>query len=161
MRLLITGGAGFIGANFVHYLNRFYKDIEIIVIDDLSTGRAENLFGATCAFIQFKIDDKHKEDVESCVSQSDVVLHLAATVGIKLVMENPYECIMNNIQATEAVLEACKKYRKRCLIASTSEVYGKNNNELKETGDVTYGTSYKSRWSYAASKYIDEFLRKI
>jgi len=158
MRILVTGGAGFIGANFVHYLNKLSKDIEIIVIDDLSTGRAENLFGTTCAFVQFKVCQENKEEVESCVSQADVVLHLAATVGIGLVMHNPYECIMNNIQATETILEACKKYRKRCLIASTSEVYGKNNNELKEAGDVTYGTSYKSRWSYAASKYIDEFL---
>ncbi len=157
-KIVITGGAGFIGSNFVHFLNKLSKDIEIIVIDDLSTGQAENLFGATCAFLQLKIDGKSKDDVEYYVSQADVVLHLAATVGIALVMENPYNCIMNNIQATETILEACKKYRKRCLIASTSEVYGKNDNELKEIGNVTYGSSYKSRWSYAASKYIDEFL---
>lgn len=162
MRILITGGAGFIGSHLAErYLNR---GEEVFIIDDLSTGSLENLLHlqgnpeiAERLFIT--IDTVLNVDALSeLIGICDVVVHLAAAVGVQYVLENPLSSILTNVQGTEKVLELCTKFRKKVLIASTSEVYGKHMHApLIESDDCVYGPPTKSRWSYAASKLIDEF----
>jgi UDP-glucose 4-epimerase len=159
MRVLITGGAGFIGSHLCEAL--LNKGYEVGVIDNLSTGRKRNiqhlLTNENFEFFQTTIMNEWV--LEDLISQSDVVYHLAAAVGVKLIIEKPVETIETNIRGTENVLKFANKARKKTLIASTSEVYGKYPHKtLRETDDRQYGPTTAHRWSYAASKAIDEFL---
>ncbi|TMI23344.1 NAD-dependent epimerase/dehydratase family protein [Candidatus Bathyarchaeota archaeon] len=162
MKVLITGGAGFIGSHLAEaYLHR---GDEVFVIDDLSTGSVANVnhlqedrrykdkFIVTIDSVLNY--DKMLELVGTC----DLIFHLAAAVGVQYILDNPLSSIVTNVRGTETVLELCNKFRKKVLIASTSEVYGKHDDApLAETDDCVYGPSTKSRWSYAASKLMDEF----
>jgi UDP-glucose 4-epimerase len=156
MRVLVTGGAGFIGSHLCETLvSRGHK---VFVLDDLSTGRFENiehLTDVTCI-----IDTAlNQEIVRDLVREVDVVYHLAATVGVQLVVNHPIRTIVNNIQGTEILLEETCRYRRRLLITSTSEVYGKGSREVfHEEDDRVIGPTNRHRWCYAASKAIDEFL---
>ena len=162
MRVLITGGAGFIGSHLAEtYLE---KGDDVYIIDDLSTGSMDNI-----RFLQEDPRFKNKIFVHintilnrdmmlELTGICDVVYHLAAAVGVKTILDKPLESIVTNIQGTEKVLEMCNKFKKRVLIASTSEVYGKHlHAPLVETDNIIYGPSSKFRWSYAASKLMDEF----
>jgi len=162
MRVLITGGAGFIGSHLAEsYLE---GGDEVYIIDDLSTGSMDNI-----RFLQENPAYKNKIFVHintilnhdimlELTGICDVVYHLAAAVGVQTILEKPLESIVTNIQGTEKVLEMCNKFKKRVLIASTSEVYGKHMHApLVETDNIIYGPSSKFRWSYAASKLMDEF----
>jgi UDP-glucose 4-epimerase len=162
MRVLITGGAGFIGSHLAEvYLAEGH---EVYIIDDLSTGSVENIdhLLSDSRFqdaLFFKEDTILNHDVMlEMVGTCDVVFHLAAAVGVRYILEHPLESIRTNIQGTEKVLELCAKFKKRVLVASTSEVYGKHlHAPLVETDNIVYGPSSKFRWSYAASKLMDEF----
>jgi UDP-glucose 4-epimerase len=162
MKILITGGAGFIGSHLAEaYLEQGH---EVYIIDDLSTGSLQNID-------HLKKDRRYKQSLFvhvntilhhdmmlELVGICDLVFHLAAAVGVQYILDNPLESIRTNIQGTEKVLELCNKFKKRVLIASTSEVYGKHlHAPLVETDNIIYGPSSKFRWSYAASKLMDEF----
>ncbi|HOD51664.1 MAG TPA: GDP-mannose 4,6-dehydratase [Candidatus Hydrogenedentes bacterium] len=156
MRVLVTGGAGFIGSHLCEAL--VHQGHQVTVLDDLSTGRFENIehiSGLTCV-----VDTTlNKDIVRDLVREADVVYHLAATVGVQLVVEQPVRTLVNNIRGTETVLEETSRYRRRLLITSSSEVYGKGMNpEFRETDDRIMGATSLSRWGYAASKAMDEFL---
>lgn len=159
MRWLITGGAGFVGS---HLGERLLREGETVVaIDDLSTGSIGNIrhlrsnpnytFHAdTCANVPL---------MRELVDDADVVVHLAAAVGVKLIVQSPVRTIETNIKLTEVVLDAAAKKKKKVLVASTSEVYGKGTRfPFGEEDDLLLGASSRGRWSYAASKLIDEFL---
>ncbi|MEP6741813.1 MAG: GDP-mannose 4,6-dehydratase [bacterium] len=159
MRVLITGGAGFIGSHLADaYLQR---GDEVLVIDDLSTGTIENIrhLKKNQRF-HYTIDSVHNQPVTAeLVDQCDVVVHLAAAVGVKLIVESPVRTIETNVKGTEVVLALANKKQKRVLIASTSEVYGLSTDvPFKEDGNLVMGATTKGRWSYACSKAIDEFL---
>ena len=162
MRVLITGGAGFIGSHLVEaYLER---GDEVYIIDDLSTGSLENIESLqkndqfrNRLFVHIDTILNHETMME-LVGTCDTVFHLAAAVGVQYILNNPLESIKTNIQGTEKVLELCAKFKKKVLIASSSEVYGKHTHApLVETDNIIYGPSSKFRWSYAASKLMDEF----
>jgi len=157
MKALVTGGAGFIGSHLCEELLR--HNHEVFVLDDLSTGRFENiehLDGRVTSVIDSTLN---QEIVRDLVQQVDVVYHLAATLGVQLVVDEPIRTITNNIRGTETVLEEACRYRRRVLVASTSEVYGKSDKEVfREDDDRIMGSTHLSRWSYADSKAIDEFL---
>ncbi len=162
MRILITGGAGFIGSHLAEAYLRQGDDVYII--DDLSTGSLDNLKEMQanpeyCERLFVTIDNILNHDVMlELAGTCDVVFHLAAAVGVKTILNYPLESIKTNIQGTEKVLELCAKFKKKVLIASTSEVYGKHlHAPLVETDNIIYGPSSKFRWSYAASKLMDEF----
>jgi UDP-glucose 4-epimerase len=159
LRVLITGGAGFIGSHLADaYLQR---GDEVLVIDDLSTGTIENIRHLkTNPRFQYTIDSVHNQPVTAeLVDQSDVVIHLAAAVGVKLIVESPVRTIETNVHGTEVVLALSNKKNKRVLIASTSEVYGLSADvPFREDGNLVMGATTKGRWSYACSKAIDEFL---
>jgi len=159
MRALVTGGAGFIGSHLCETL--LEKGYEVDVIDNLSTGRKKNiehLFSHE-HFDFFQTTIMNEWVLEDLILQSDVVFHLAAAVGVKLIINKPVETIETNIRGTENVLKFANKARKKVLIASTSEVYGKLPHDvLSESSDRQYGPTTAHRWSYAASKAIDEFL---
>jgi len=158
-RYLITGGAGFIGSHLAEELLERGKMVTII--DDLSTGRFENIAHiAGHPNFQFAIDTIANEVVmDRLVSECDVIIHLAAAVGVRLIVESPVHTIKTNINGTETVLRIARRYHVKVLLASTSEVYGKSNNiPFKEEDDVVLGPTTKSRWSYAATKMVDEFL---
>lgn len=162
MRVLITGGAGFIGS---HLAEAYLADgHEVYVIDDLSTGSLDNLaplqrdarFGDRL-FVHADTILNHDRMLE-LTGTCDVVFHLAAAVGVQYILENPLKSIKINVEGTEKVLELCAKFKKRVLITSSSEVYGKHlHAPLVETDNIIYGPSSKFRWSYAASKLMDEF----
>jgi UDP-glucose 4-epimerase len=159
LRVLITGGAGFIGSHLADaYLQR---GDEVLVIDDLSTGTIENIrhLKKNPRF-HYTIDSVHNQPVTAeLVDQSDVVIHLAAAVGVKLIVESPVRTIETNVRGTEVVLALANKKNKRVLIASTSEVYGLSTDvPFREDGNLVMGATTKGRWSYACSKAIDEFL---
>lgn len=162
MRVLITGGAGFIGSHLAEaYLE---KGDEVYIIDDLSTGSMDNIK-------PFQEDEQLKDrlfvHIDNILNHDamleltgtcDVVFHMAAAVGVRYILNNPLKSIKTNIQGTEKVLELCAKFKKKVIIASTSEVYGKHfHAPLVETDNIIYGPSSKFRWSYAASKLMDEF----
>jgi len=157
--VLITGGAGFIGS---HLAERLIKEgYRVFVLDDFSTGRMENINGLlNNERFHLKIGSVlDKLTLEELIDEVDVIFHLAAAVGVKYIMENPLKSLIINIQGTENVLEIANKGKKLTFIASTSEVYGKNENvPLKEADDRILGNTYISRWGYAASKAVDEFL---
>jgi UDP-glucose 4-epimerase len=159
LRVLITGGAGFIGSHLADaYLQR---GDEVLVIDDLSTGTIENIRHLkNNPRFQYTIDSVHNQPVTAeLVDQCDVVVHLAAAVGVKLIVESPVRTIETNVRGTEVVLALANKKQKRVLIASTSEVYGLSTDiPFKEDGNLVMGATTKGRWSYACSKAIDEFL---
>lgn len=159
MKALVTGGAGFIGS---HLSERLLADgHQVTIIDDLSTGRIENLAavagspGLRTHWASILEDEGLQELVDEC----DVVYHLAAAVGVRLILERPVETIETNILGTDRILRAAAKGQKKVVIASTSEVYGKNDQvPLKEDDDGIFGPTTKSRWSYACAKALDEFL---
>lgn len=163
MRVLITGGAGFIGSHLTEaYLAQ--NGTEIYIIDDLSTGSLDNLqhLKEKPSFnkrLFIHIDTiLNRELMLELVGTCDMVFHLAAAVGVRYILDKPLESIVTNIQGTEMVLDLCNKFKKKALIASTSEVYGKHTHApLIETDNIIYGPSSKFRWSYAASKLMDEF----
>lgn len=164
MKYLITGGAGFIGS---HLADRLLEDgHEVQVIDNLSTGKLANIehlrnnpkFNLKAASVM------DYQTLEQLVEKCDQIFHLAAAVGVKLIMENPVETIVTNVQGTENVLKLASYHNKKVLVASTSEVYGKlmegenGINKLREDGDWQLGPTSKRRWAYACSKAMDEFL---
>jgi UDP-glucose 4-epimerase len=159
MRILITGGAGFVGSHLTELL--LEKGDEVFILDDLSTGSAANIK-------PFKSHPKYHYAIDSftnvplvaeLVDSVDLVYHLAAAVGVKLIVESPVRTIETNVRGTEIVLHAVSKKKKPVLIASTSEVYGKSLQvPFREDGDLVMGATNKGRWSYACSKAIDEFL---
>ena len=159
MRILITGGAGFIGS----YLAEAYlaRGDEVYVIDDLSTGCLENikphLKNPRFHFVNDTI--LNRDVMLELTGICDVVAHLAAAVGVQLIIDEPLKSIHTNILGTEVVLELANKFRKMTFLASTSEVYGRNSKvPLKEDDTRIYGSTDVARWSYAASKAMDEFL---
>ena len=159
MRVLITGGAGFIGSHLADaYLER---GDEVYVIDDLSTGRIENIqhLKGQPRF-HYTIDTVHNHPLTAeLIDQCDVVFHLAAAVGVKLIVESPVRTIETNVRGTEVVLSIANKKKKKVLVASTSEVYGLSTDvPFREDGNLVMGATTKGRWSYACSKAIDEFL---
>lgn len=156
MRVLVTGGAGFIGSHLCEALTA--RGDHVVVLDDLSTGRFENIEhieGVECI-----IDSTmNQEIVRDLVRDVEVVFHLAATVGVQLVVNDPIHTIVNNIWGTEVVLEETCRYRRKMLITSTSEIYGRGAREIfHEDDDRVMGPTNRHRWCYAASKAIDEFL---
>jgi UDP-glucose 4-epimerase len=158
-RALITGGAGFIGSHLAEQLlNRGY---EVTVIDNLSTGRFENIAALEKRIgFRYAIEDIRNATVmDRLVSECDVIYHLAAAVGVLNIVSSPIDTIEINVGGTEVVLKTARRYRRKVLLASTSEVYGKNEKvPFNEDDDRTLGPTTKSRWSYAASKELDEFL---
>lgn len=158
-KVLITGGGGFIGSHLSEELLK--RGEEVFVIDDLSTGSIENIehLKSNPKF-HYTIDTiKNEPLLAELVDRCDVVYHLAAAVGVKLIIESPVNTIETNIYGTELVLKCANKKKKKVMVASTSEVYGKNNNvPFKEDYDVVLGSTKNGRWSYACSKAIDEFL---
>jgi len=157
MKYLVTGGAGFIGSHLVEKL--ISRGDQVVVFDNLSTGSASNLSGTKgkIKFEQGNILDRAV--IDKLVSESDYVVHLAAALGVFNIVNKPLESLKTNLQGTEIVLEACDKYRKPALIASTSEIYGKNDKvPLNEEDDRIIGHPLKSRWSYSEAKAVDESL---
>lgn len=159
MKVLITGGSGFIGSHLSEYL--LEQDHQVFVIDDLSTGTIENVLHLkTNPNFHYTIDTIMNVPVTAeLVDRCDVVFHLAAAVGVKLIVESPVRTIETNIKGTEIILELANKKKKRVVIMSTSEVYGKGKNiPFSEAEDLVMGPTHMGRWSYACSKAIDEFL---
>ena len=159
MRYLITGGAGFIGS---HLSERLLQNGDrVVLLDNLSTGSMENirhLKGA--ANLEYHLDGiENKQLLAELVDDADVIIHFAAAVGVKLIVESPVRTIETNVNGTQLVFEAASKKKKLVLLASTSEVYGKNSQvPFHEDADLVLGPTTKGRWSYAASKALDEFL---
>jgi UDP-glucose 4-epimerase len=157
MRYLLTGGAGFIGSHLAEKL--VTRGDQVVVFDNLSTGSPDNLSG-----IKNKIEFEHgdildKGLIDRLVAESDYVVHLAAALGVFNIVNKPLESLKTNLHGSEVVLEACDRYRKPVLIASTSEIYGKNNKvPLSEDDDRIIGHPLKSRWSYSEAKAVDESL---
>ena len=155
MRVLITGGAGFIGSHLCDVL--VARGDEVSILDNLSTGSKGNI-----AHLEGKIkvsqgDIRDQALVESLVANSEIVLHMAAALGVDNILENPIESISTNFYGSEVVLNAALKYDKRILIASTSEIYGKNTKQpLSETDDRVIGTPQKLRWTYSDAKALEE-----
>ncbi|MET0167189.1 MAG: NAD-dependent epimerase/dehydratase family protein, partial [Vicinamibacterales bacterium] len=159
MKALITGGAGFIGSHLAERLLQLEHDV--LVLDNLSTGSIENIVHLKGEKrFSYVIDSVTSESLlAEMVDSSDVVFHLAAAVGVKLIVEQPVHTIETNVHGTEVVLKHANKKKKLVFIASTSEVYGKSADvPFRESSDVVLGPSAKHRWAYACSKLIDEFL---
>ena len=159
MKILITGGAGFIGSHLAEAL--LEKGEEVYIIDNLSTGSIENIahLKKNTKF-NYVIDDiMNTHMMAELVDLCEIVYHLAAAVGVKLIVESPVHTIETNIKGTEIVLNLANKKKKKVVMASTSEVYGKGAKvPFAEGDDLLLGPTFKSRWSYACSKAIDEFL---
>ncbi len=159
MRVLITGGAGFVGSHLVDAL--LERGDQVTVLDDLSTGRHDNirdhLGDPNFEFVLGSIlNDAVVDDV---VRRADVVMHLAAAVGVELIVGRPLESLATNIRGSEIVLEKCHKYGRKVLVTSTSEIYGKNDSDLlSEDDDRILGSPLKTRWSYSEAKAIEEVL---
>jgi len=159
MKALITGGAGFIGSHLAERL--ITEGHEVIAVDDLSTGRMANIAAIEDhAKFRFVYDNvRNEKTMHILIEQCDVVFHLAAAVGVQLIVDRPVRTIETNIHGTEVVLSVANKFRKKVLLASSSEVYGKSEAEqFREDDDSVLGSTVFSRWSYACSKAIDEFL---
>jgi len=159
LRYLITGGAGFIGS---HLAERLLKHGDrVVLLDNLSTGSVENIRHLkSSAHMQYHLDGiENRQLLAELVDDADRIVHLAAAVGVKLIVESPVRTIETNVNGTQLILEAACKKKKLVLTASTSEVYGKNTNvPFREDADLVLGPTTKGRWSYAASKALDEFL---
>lgn len=167
VRNLITGGAGFVGSHLAEAL--LARGEDVVVVDNLSTGDRANIAHLLpdSSFEFYRGDIRDHALMEDLVRDADRVFHLAAAVGVKLIMERPVETVITNVRGTEIVLELCSRYRRKMLLASTSEVYGKalenghaarTNGVLSETEDWTLGPTTLRRWAYACSKAMDEFL---
>src|SRR6266853_4749111 len=159
VRSLITGGAGFVGSHLAQELLR--RDEEVYILDDLSTGSIENIEHLKPnTHFHYTLDSVHNEPVlAEMIDRCDVVYHLAAAVGVKLIVESPVRTIETNVHGTEVVLKHANKKKKKVLITSTSEVYGKSADvPFHEDQDLVMGPTTKGRWSYACSKALDEFL---
>ncbi len=159
MKALITGGAGFVGSHLAEHL--LAQGHQVLVVDNLSTGSIENITHLKGrAGFDYTIDSVANEPlIAELIDRSDVVFHLAAAVGVKLIVEQPVRTIETNVHGTEVVLKHASKKRKLVFIASTSEVYGKSSDvPFREDADLVLGASEKHRWAYACSKLIDEFL---
>ena len=159
MRYLITGGAGFIGSHLAERL--LEKGEQVVLLDNLSTGSMENIRHLKGSDrLEYHLDGiENRQILAELVDDADVIVHLAAAVGVKLIVESPVRTIETNVNGTQMILEAASKKKKLVLIASTSEVYGKNTNvPFHEDADLVLGPTTKGRWSYAASKALDEFL---
>jgi UDP-glucose 4-epimerase len=158
-KALITGGAGFIGSHLAESL--LERGWQVEVIDDLSTGSIENIehLKGRAGFSYVLDTVLNRPLMLELIDRADVVFHLAAAVGVRLIVEQPARTISTNIKATELALELCARKRKPTLLSSTSEVYGKLDKQMfDEEGDLVLGPTSRARWSYAASKIIDEFL---
>ncbi|MHC4258953.1 MAG: GDP-mannose 4,6-dehydratase [Planctomycetota bacterium] len=159
MKTLITGGAGFIGSHLAEHL--LSDGHEVTAVDNLSTGSLNNIegFKDSPGFKFVEGDVRDAELMAGLAERSEAIFHLAAAVGVKLIADRPVHTIETNIEGTEVVLEAANKFGRRILIASSSEVYGKNESvPFSEDDDIVLGSTRFSRWSYACSKAIDEFL---
>ena len=159
MKMLITGGAGFVGSHLAEAL--LSSGHEVFLIDNLSTGSIENIEHLKAnPLLHYTIDTVENEPLlAELVDRSDVIFHLAAAVGVKLIVEAPVHTIETNVHGTEVVLKHANKKKKLVVIASTSEVYGKNAEvPFSEDADLVLGATRKHRWAYACSKAIDEFL---
>lgn len=166
MNVLITGGAGFIGSHLVDYY--LALKAKVVVIDNLITGRVENLrHELDNPNLRFIIDSVlNKKTMEELISESDLVYHLAAPVGVKFIMNHPVHTLLDNMRGIDVVLELCNKYRKKVLVASSSEVYGRNldyltkakHGKLDEDAYRVMGSTKSHRWAYANTKAFDEFL---
>jgi UDP-glucose 4-epimerase len=159
MRALITGGAGFIGSHLADLL--LENGHSVIALDNLSTGRHENISHLLeRTDFEFVLGSILNADlVDDCVSRSDVVFHLAAAVGVELIVERPLESLATNIRGSEIVFEKAHKHGAKILVTSTSEIYGKNTSDrLGEEDDRILGSPLKSRWSYSEAKAIEEIL---
>jgi len=168
MKILITGGAGFIGSNLVEYLLHHYNGVEIVVLDNLSTGRKKNiedfLLLPNVNFVEASVLDRN--NLEKWVEWCDHCYHLAAPVGVKLIMEKPVLTVVENIRMIDNLMELICKYKKRILIASSSEIYGRSLDFLDTTGEAGLkeedyrieGSSKNHRWAYANTKSLAEFL---
>jgi UDP-glucose 4-epimerase len=159
MRVLITGGAGFVGSHLSEVL--LERGDEVFILDNLSTGSIENVVHLKPnPRFHYTIDTVSNEPVlAELIDRCDLVVHLAAAVGVKLIVEQPVHTIETNVHGTEVVLKHANKKKKLVLIASTSEVYGKSGDvPFREDADLVLGPTSKHRWAYACSKMIDEFL---
>lgn len=159
MRHLVTGGAGFIGSHLAEAL--LARGDEVFILDDLSTGSVENVrhLKSHARFHYFFDSITNKQILAELVDESDVVFHLAAAVGVRLIVESPVRTLETNVYGTQLVLDAASKKKKLVFAASTSEVYGKSERvPFREDADLVLGPTTKGRWSYAASKALDEFL---
>ena len=162
MKVLITGGAGFIGSHLADSLVE--SGDEVTVLDDLSTGRLDNIShldgNKKFRFVEGTI--LNEPLVDKLVEKCDVVYHLAAAVGVDLIVKKPLESLVTNIKGSEVVLDMVHRYHKKVLITSTSEIYGKNvNGPLKEDDDRILGSPLKARWGYSTAKAVDEMLAYI
>ncbi|MGC1615757.1 MAG: GDP-mannose 4,6-dehydratase [Candidatus Acidiferrum sp.] len=159
MRYLITGGAGFIGSHLAERL--LARGDRVVLLDNLSTGSMDNIRHLKASGqMEYHLDNiENLQLLAELVDDADIIIHLAAAVGVKLIVESPVRTIETNVNGTQRILEAACKKRKLVLTASTSEVYGKNTNvPFHEDADLVLGPTTKGRWSYAASKALDEFL---
>lgn len=158
MKVLITGGAGFIGS---HLVKQFESNShEVTVLDNISTGKLENLAGSSAKIVNGDIRDS--DLVSELVANSDLVLHMAAALGVDNIMSKTIESISSNVLGSQIVLEAATNFSKRILIASTSEIYGKNPKQpLSETDDRVVGTPQNIRWSYSDAKAIEESMARF
>ena len=155
MRVLITGGAGFIGSHLCDALVN--TGDEVSILDNLSTGSKKNIVHLEGKIRIFQGDIRDQKLVESLVEENDLVLHMAAALGVDNILEDPIESISTNFYGSEMVLNAATKYNSRIVIASTSEIYGKNPKQpLSETDDRVIGTPQKLRWSYSDAKALEE-----
>lgn len=159
MRYLITGGAGFIGSHLADEL--LARGHQVVLLDDLSTGRHANVAHLLARpDAEFVLGSVLNADlVDDVVSRTDAVFHLAAAVGVELIVEKPLESLMTNIRGAEIVFEKAHKHGRKVLVTSTSEIYGKNTSDLlSEEDDRVLGSPLKSRWSYSEAKAIEEIL---
>lgn len=162
MRALVTGGAGFIGSHLAEELIK--RGYQVVVLDNLSTGRLKNVS-------HLEINDNFELVVDTVLNENlmdkltekcDVIFHLAAAVGVELIVKKPLDSLTTNIKGSEIVLEMAYRYHKKVLITSTSEIYGKNvNGPLKENDDRILGSPLKTRWSYSTAKAVDEMLAYV
>ncbi len=160
MKVLITGGAGFIGSHLADYF--VLKGDDVTILDNLTTGTKENLRGAAKKAKMILGDIRNHNLVEELVNEADLVLHMAAALGVDNIMSDTIESISTNIYGSEVVLQAASKFRKRIFIASTSEIYGKNPKQpLSEEDDRVIGTPQNFRWSYSDSKAIEESIARV
>ena len=157
MRVLITGGAGFIGSHLAdHYINAGHQ---VTILDNFSTGSETNIAHLKGKVTTVDGDIRNIELVESLTKDTDLVLHMAAALGVNTILESPLESISTNITGSEVVLNAAAKFNNRIIIASTSEIYGKNSKQpLNESDDRVVGAPQKIRWTYSDAKAIEEAM---